>query len=122
MSIPFPPAGSSINASPSLQNPDGQDAKGTEHDLSVPESRKSFDQKIYLMPESFNALRRELMEEWPELWALVSYRMAYRAEEFVELMNEGLQMNQRFDTHNVNNICKAYLNKLRNNRGLSSIN
>ena len=82
--------------------------------------KKNFDQKIYMFPESYNALRTELMAHWPSLWALVSWRMAYRAEEFVEQMNDALGMAIIFDTEKVAWICEEYYKKLRSLRRLSS--
>jgi hypothetical protein len=84
--------------------------------------KKNFDQKIYMFPESFNALRRELVEHWPEIWPLVAWCMGNNGPEFVSRMNAGLQMNLQFDTNKVESICLTYLNRLRKQRGLRPIN
>src|SRR3990172_4847234 len=44
--------------------------------------------KIYMFPESYNALRRELHDNWPNLWNIVSYAMAFDAITFIELMDQ----------------------------------
>lgn len=85
------------------------------------ESKKNFDQKIYMFPESFNALRRELFENWPTLWALVGWRMAHRAEEFCDFMNGALDLNLVVNSQTVDYICKQYLNALRKKRGLGAL-
>lgn len=83
--------------------------------------KKNFDQKIYMFPESYNALRKELYEEWPEIWQLVGWVMGNNGPEFVSRMNAGLQMNLQFDTNKVDSICKTYLNRLRKQRGLGPL-
>lgn len=99
---------------------DGDKAKGLHHHTDYrQEGSKNFDQKIYMFPESFNALRRELHENWPTLWALVGYRMAFRADEFVELMNHACDVKLVLDSDNVDFICATYLRKLKQMRGLS---
>jgi hypothetical protein len=92
----------------------------TQHDITGSD-KKNFDQKIYMFPESYNALRREIFENWPNLWVAVSWAMANRAEYFVEQMNDALDLKLQFDTGKVASICHTYLNALRNKRGLSSI-
>jgi hypothetical protein len=77
--------------------------------------------KVYMFPESYTALRRELSEHWPNLWALVAWRMAFKAEEFMEYMNEALDLRLQFDTQKVDAICKIYLDALRKKRGISSV-
>lgn len=97
----------------------GESARDSvKHDISNTNS-KNFDQKIYMFPESYNALRREIYENWPTLWALVSWRMANKAEEFIEHMNEATDLNIVFDTEKVEWICDQYLTKLRRMRGLN---
>lgn len=93
----------------------GEDAVLTDVENS---HRKNFDEKIYMMPESYNALRKELVEEWPEIWPLVSYYMAFNAVQFVEAMNVGTGLKVQFDTTKVDSICKTYLNFLRKKRGV----
>lgn len=87
-----------------------------------PEAAKSFDQKIYMFPESYNALRKELMDNWPEIWPLVAWHMAHNGPDFVSIMNAGLQMNVQFDSNKVDATCIAFLNRLREMRGVSPIN
>lgn len=82
---------------------------------------KNFDEKIYMFPESYNALRKELCEEWPEIWPFVGWYMANNAQMFVNLMNEGTGLKLQFDSDKVESICKTYLNFLRNKRGVSSL-
>ncbi len=81
----------------------------------------NFDQKIYMFPESYNALRRELHENWPNLFQTVGYFMAFDSVRFIELMDAALDTKTTFDSQKVDAICKKYLNLLRNKRGLSSI-
>lgn len=83
--------------------------------------KKNFDQKIYWFPDSYNALRRELMEHWPEIWPLVGWYMANNGPQFVEMMNAGCQLKLQFDTNKVESICKTYLNFLRKKRGVSEL-
>lgn len=82
-------------------------------------AKKNFDQKIYMFPESYNALRSELHQHWPILWAIVQYQMAYRADEFVEFMNQACDVKLVLDSDNVDFICSTYLRKLKQMRGLS---
>lgn len=79
--------------------------------------KKNFDEKIYWFPESYNQLRKEIFENWPNLWAVVGYRMAFIAEEFVENMNAALDMNLVLDSEKVDAICTAYLEALWKLRG-----
>lgn len=83
--------------------------------------KKNFDEKLYFFPESYNALRKELYEQWPEIWPIVGWVMGNNGPEFVSRMNEGLQMNLQFDTNKVDSICKTYLNRLRKQRGLGPL-
>lgn len=80
---------------------------------------KNFDQKIYLFPESYNQLRKELYENWPTLWKLVGWPMAFAANVFVETMNEALDLRVILDSDRVDAICTEYLQALRKKRGLS---
>lgn len=84
-------------------------------------SKRNFDQKIYYFPDSYNALRLELYEQWPELWPLVGYYMAFDGPMFVEAMNAGLEVKVQFDTSKIDAICSFYLNELRKKRGLKPI-
>lgn len=80
-----------------------------------------FSEKVYLFPESYNALRAELFLYWPNLWSQVGWAMAFKAEDFVERMNDALEMKLQLDGNKVDATCQAYLNKLRQLRGLSPI-
>lgn len=77
--------------------------------------------KVYMMPESFNALRSELHTNWPTLFSRVGYVMAFDAIRFIELMDAALDLRTTFDSAKVDAICKKYLNALRAKRGLSAI-
>lgn len=77
--------------------------------------------KVYLFPESFNALREELDSHWPNLWAQVGYYMAFDAVIFIEMMDAALDTKTTFDSDKVSAICHKYLNLLRNKRGISSL-
>ena len=78
------------------------------------------DEKVYMFPPSFNALRTELSDNWPELFSKVGWCMAFDAPVFIEMMDAALDTKTTFDTAKVNSICLKYLNKLRNKRGISS--
>ena len=78
-------------------------------------------EKVYMMPESYNALRRELNENWPTLFAQVGWCMAFDAVTFIEMMDGALDTKTTFDNDKVTAICHKYLNLLRNKRGLSDI-
>lgn len=80
---------------------------------------KNFDQKIYLFPESYNALRQELYEHWPTVWAGVGWPMAFAANIFVERMNEVCDLRITLDSDRVDAICSAYLQKLWQMRGVT---
>ena len=91
--------------------------------------RKNFDQKKYLFPESFNALRRELEANWPILFNEINpdtgtalcYDMVFNAPQFIGTLNGALDLTVQFDTGNIDNICKTFLNALRVKRGLSRL-
>lgn len=89
------------------------------HSLVLDNKQANFDQKIYMMPESYNALRRELMENWPNLWEMAGYYMAFQAEDFIAIMNGATGLKLQFDTQAVDWTCQQYLTKLRQMRGLS---
>ena len=77
--------------------------------------------KVYLFPESFNALRREMDAHWPSLFAMAGWCMANDAIRFIEIMDAALDTRTTFDSDKVAAICHKYLNLLRNKRGLSSL-
>lgn len=95
-------------------------ARGYQVHANPDEIRKqeNFDQKIYLFPPMYNELRRELHDHWPQLWALTAWRMAYKAEEFVEYLNSATDLNLVVDSESVDWTCEQYLTKLRQMRGL----
>lgn len=82
------------------------------HDMSKSEKTKNFDQKIYLFPPAYNALRRELHDNWPTLWQISSWYMANRPEEFCAIMNEATSLRVIFDSGAVNWMCDQWLNQL----------
>jgi len=84
--------------------------------------KADFSKKIYLFPESYNALRRELNDYWPTLWIAVSWAMAHQAEDFVSIMNDALDLKIQFDGNKVDATCKIYLDALRKKRGLPPLN
>mgnify|MGYP000166513738 CR=1 FL=1 len=91
-----------------------------QHDITDSKS-KNFDQKIMMFPESYNALRRELYEQWPELWPLAGWAMAHKPEDFAAIMNAGLEVRVQFDSGKVDEICQIYLDLLRKKRGLGPL-
>lgn len=109
-----------VSGAPILSADPSQVDKGIYKHKWEPNKVKNFDEKIFMFPESYNELRKELHNHWPELWAIVSWRMAHRAEEFVEQMNAALDLAVVFDTEAVDFISTTFLNALRKKRGLSS--
>jgi hypothetical protein len=107
-------------------------------DISLPANQQdkrvadnaAFDKKIYLFPEEFNALRRELEENWPHFFTSVNpldgtspaWCMVFNAPQFVGYCNGATGLDLQFDSNNVAGICKAFLNAFRKMRGISSIN
>lgn len=90
------------------------------HDMeSKAEHTKNFDQKIYMFPESFNELRKELSTHWPTLWSHVSWPMAFAANIFVEEMNKALDLTVVLDSDRVDAICTEYLQALWAKRGVA---
>lgn len=88
------------------------------HDMEKSANSKNFDQKIYMFPESYNELRRELYNNWQDsIWPQVSWAMAFAANLFVERMNEFLDLKVQLDSDRVDYICTVYLNELRKRRG-----
>lgn len=86
------------------------------HDMDKSEKTKNFDQKIYMFPPAFNALRKELHEHWPSLWALSSWYMANRPEEFCSIMNGATDLRVIFDSGAVDWMCRQWLAKLQKMR------
>lgn len=105
--------------------------KQHQHDYAGEEAakKKNFDQKIYMFPESFNALRRELYEHWPTFFMQVNeatgtslaHDMASDAAQFIGVMNGALDLTVQLDTDNIDAICKIFLDELRVKRGLSRL-
>jgi hypothetical protein len=88
------------------------------HDMERAANTKNFDQKVYLFPDSYNELRRELYINWQDtIWPHVSWAMAFAANLFVERMNEFLDLKVQLDSDRVDYICTVYLNELRKRRG-----
>lgn len=87
------------------------------HDMEKDGITKNFDQKIYLFPESYNELRRELHDHWPNLWKVVGWPMAYAANIFVEEMNSALDLRVTLDSDRIDAICTEYLQALWKKRG-----
>ncbi len=95
------------------------------------ESKKSdhISNKIYLFPESFNALRRELEENYPtffnsvnpEIGVSPAWAMVLNAPAFVGMCNGALDFVVQFDSENVDGICKKFLNGFRKLRGVSAL-
>lgn len=83
----------------------------------------SFDQKIFMFPESYNELRKELHDHWPSLWNKVQWSMAFDAELFVELMNRNLDGVYKVALVTsereleISHICSTFLKELRRRRG-----
>lgn len=90
-------------------------------DQTVERQNSNFDQKIYMFPESYNALRKELIHEWPVYWVAVQWHMAFDAAGFVSMMNVICDRNIQFDTQKVDATCKEFLNSLRKKRGVSPL-
>jgi hypothetical protein len=78
-------------------------------------------EKVYLFPESFNALRIEMDSNWPQLWKAAGWYMAFDSITFIEQMDAALDTKTTFDSAKVDAICRKYLNLLRNKRGLSDL-
>lgn len=93
------------------------DTTGDQHgNWTGGDKTKNFDQRVYYFPESYNQLRKELCENWPTLWALVSWPMVFAAQVFIENMNEALDMNEVLDSERVDAVCSAYLAELQRRR------
>lgn len=96
------------------------------YDSSWIAKKKNFDEKMYLLPASFNALRRELNDHWPTFFNSVDprtggslgYCMAFDAPQFIGIMNEGFDLAVQMDSENIDGICKTFLNAARMKRGL----
>jgi hypothetical protein len=106
--------------------------KQQQHDYAGEEAakKKNFDQKIYMFPESFNALRRELVDYWPmffmqvnpETGTSLAHDMVHNAPQFIGTMNGALDLTVQMDSDNIAAICSTFLDALRVKRGLSRLN
>jgi hypothetical protein len=96
------------------------DAATLEVATGAAERAKNFDEKIYMFPESYNALRRELHDYWPVLFTHVGWAMANNGPQFVQQMNDLTGLKIQFDTNKVDAICKEFLSFLRTARGVSA--
>ena len=94
--------------------------KGLHHHDMDNSASKGFDQKIYMFPPSFNALRSELAMYWPTLWQHVQWSMAFAANIFMERMNDALDLQVMLDSDKVDAICETYLQALQKKRGVQS--
>lgn len=97
--------------------------KGLHHHEAEAVSGKTatnFDQKIYMFPESYNVLRAELYNNWPELWKLAGWAMAHDSPRFIEVMNAGLDLEVVLDSSRVDSICTEYLQALWKKRNFRS--
>lgn len=89
----------------------------------------NFDEKIYMMPASFNALRKFLHENYPNLFNAVNpetgvsfaYCMASDAPQFIAGMNAAFDLVLQMDSDNVDYICKTILNAARQKKGLKPL-
>ena len=106
-------------------------------DLILPEPNRhapvdknaEFSKKVYYMPEEFNALRRELEENWNDFFTTVSpftgtspaWCMVFDAPQFIGFCNGMTGLAVQFDSGDVANICKTFLNAFRKLRGVSAI-
>ncbi len=93
----------------------------TKHDMSIDRTGEHISNKVYMFPESYNQLRKELHDNWPELWNQVGYDMAFNGPSFVEKMDGALGTITQFDSDNVAGMCARYLDELRVKRGLSRL-
>lgn len=114
------------------QNRAGSDFLLPAHQRNAPvtqEKQKEFNQKIYLFPESFNALRRELEDNWrewftaiqPEFGMSPAYAMVFNAPQFVGMCNGATDEVVQFDSDAVEATCKTFLNAFRKKRGVSPL-
>jgi len=86
--------------------------------------------KVFMFPESYNELRKELVMHWasidskiPNLWAQVGWYMAFDMVEFMERMNDKLGgvltvvPITKNDELRTDVVCKVFLKELRKRRG-----
>lgn len=89
-----------------------------------------FSEKIYMFPDSFNALREELQHNWPSFFwlpnpehggASAGWAMVFDAPLFVAMCNAATDSSVQFDSFAVDKICSTFLNKFRAMRGVGAI-
>jgi hypothetical protein len=93
------------------------------------EKQAEFSQKIYMFPESFNALRAELEGNWRpwfhnfnyDMGMSPAYAMVFDAPKFVGMCNGETDEVVQFDSDNVEGMCKTFLNAFRKKRGVKPI-
>lgn len=81
--------------------------------------------KIFMFPESYTELRKELTTHWPDLWKdpRCQWAMAFDAPMFVEFMNSKLDgvynvaIRTSDDETRIDYICTTFLTELRKRRG-----
>lgn len=108
--------------------PDASALPAHQRDAAAP-ANAHISEKFYFFPESFNALRRELEENWqnffhlvnPEIGMSPAYAMVFDAPKFVGMCNGATDSVVQFDSQNIDGICKEFLNKFRAMRGVSAI-
>lgn len=77
--------------------------------------------KIFMYPESYNQLRKELCHPFhARLWKKVQWFMAFDFPLFVENMNRELDLRVYFEA-DLDGVCTIYLNELRKKRGPDAI-
>jgi len=73
--------------------------------------------KADYLPESYNALRKELHDNHPALWKKVQWFLAFDWPLFIEHMNNLLAMQVPFQL-SVDEVCTIYLTVLKNKSGI----
>src|SRR6478752_2174354 len=92
----------------------------TKHDPNT-DPKAHISKKVYMFPEAYNALRKELEDNFPHLYQYVGNDMAFNAQRFIHKMDEALDTVTQFDSGNVDGICKRFLDELRKKRGLKPL-
>lgn|SRR5574341_160234 len=81
--------------------------------------------KVFMFPESYNQLRKELMLHWTDLWndPRCGWAMAFDMPMFIEFMNSKLDSVLRVtvvidgDEKFCDYVCSTFLKELRRRRG-----
>lgn len=108
---------------------EGDKSQGAGRATELVAPNAHFSEKIYFFPESFNALRRELEENYPTFFHSVvpgfgyspAWAMVHNAPQFVGFCNGATDLDVMFDSSNVAGICLKFLNAFRAMRGVSPI-